>query len=332
MTKYTAVDFAKEVLEKATDVPLSAGEIWEKGQSLGFDKKLSLTGRLPYATFSAYLYVAAESVRSPFIKIGKRPTKFWLRSRDLISNVSGQAENSTTETGPDVSGYTEWELHPLLTYFAYSNVRFNKEDTIYTKTIYHGMAVAGQTGEWRFPDMVGVYIPVVDWKDEVIELNKITNLNPVTLYSFEMRKAISYKNCRPYFFQAVSNSSWANEGYLVAANIDTDVIDELGHLSELFGIGVIKLELTDIDTSFVMYPAKRRQNLDWDTVNQLAIQNEEFNKFIRNVKQTYDIKTFHEEDYDDILSPDDVPAYVRKHRMLPPPDKLRNLDNTSSGA
>ncbi|WP_211274637.1 hypothetical protein [Anaerobacillus arseniciselenatis] len=37
---------------------------------------------------------------------------------------------------------------------------------------------------------------------------------------------------REVFFQAVSNSSWANEGYLVAVDIDTSN-DNLIHFGEL---------------------------------------------------------------------------------------------------
>ena len=54
-------------------------------------------------------------------------------------------------------------------------------------------------------------------------------------------------NYRESFFQAVSNSSWANEGYLVAAEIiqDDELLSELECLSIAFGI--IQLDITDID-------------------------------------------------------------------------------------
>ena len=56
-------------------------------------------------------------------------------------------------------------------------------------------------------------------------------------------------NYREFFFQAVSNSSWANEGYLVAAEIiqDDELLSELECLSIAFGIGIIQLDITDID-------------------------------------------------------------------------------------
>ena len=41
----------------------------------------------------------------------------------------------------------------------------------------------------------------------------------VRLWSFEVKKELNVSNARKSFFQAVSNSSWANEGYLVATSI-----------------------------------------------------------------------------------------------------------------
>jgi len=38
-----------------------------------------------------------------------------------------------------------------------------------------------------------------------------------------------------------TNSSWANYGYLVTAEIDSDVMDECKLLANQFGIGLIKL-------------------------------------------------------------------------------------------
>jgi hypothetical protein len=37
-----------------------------------------------------------------------------------------------------------------------------------------------------------------------------------------MKKNLNFTNLREYYFQAVSNSSWANEGYIVALDIDED--------------------------------------------------------------------------------------------------------------
>lgn len=63
-----------------------------------------------------------------------------------------------------------------------------------------------------------------------------------------MKKTLNFTNLREYYFQAVSNSSWANEGYIVALDIDEDdsFLAELKRLNNAFGIGVIKLNAENI--------------------------------------------------------------------------------------
>ncbi len=63
-----------------------------------------------------------------------------------------------------------------------------------------------------------------------------------------MKKTLNFTNLREYYFQAVSNSSWANEGYIVALDIDEDdsFFAELKRLNNAFGIGVIKLNAENI--------------------------------------------------------------------------------------
>ena len=47
-----------------------------------------------------------------------------------------------------------------------------------------------------------------DWREEVLNLNQTTGGIAVKLYSFEIKKELSFSNLREAFFQAVSNSSW----------------------------------------------------------------------------------------------------------------------------
>ena len=83
-----------------------------------------------------------------------------------------------------------------------------------------------------------------------------------------MKKNIDYSNLRQYFFQAVSNSSWANEGYLVCLKIDEDpnFKNELQRLSNAFGIGIIKLNPESVSESEIICNARYNENIDWDTL------------------------------------------------------------------
>jgi len=109
-----------------------------------------------------------------------------------------------------------------MAYFAYTNTDFNKGKAIYTKTIYHEKSTKNGLSEWVHPDMVGFYIPIDDWNSRLLELSNIPGSNSITLYSFELKKKIDKSNYRAFFFQAVSNSSWANEGYLATAQLKQD--------------------------------------------------------------------------------------------------------------
>ncbi len=68
----------------------------------------------------------------------------------------------------------------------------------------------------------------------------------------------------------MSNSSWANEGYLAVKNIDDEVLGELRRLNQSFGIGMIKLE-SEISNSKILLPARERE-IDIPTLNMLVEQ------------------------------------------------------------
>ncbi len=82
----------------------------------------------------------------------------------------------------------------------------------------------------------------------------------------------------------MSNSTWANEGYLVVKNIKEDVLDELRRLNQSFGIGVIKLE-SEISNSKILLPAKERE-IDIPTLNMLIEQSpEDFKPFMEKINK-----------------------------------------------
>ncbi|GAB6283704.1 MAG: hypothetical protein STSR0008_24970 [Ignavibacterium sp.] len=47
-------------------------------------------------------------------------------------------------------------------------------------------------------------------------------------------------------------------------------------LKTSFGVGIIQLDLDDIDSSKVLFAAKVKPNLDWETMNKLCEQNSDF--------------------------------------------------------
>ncbi|WP_375560670.1 hypothetical protein ACE193_23750 [Bernardetia sp. OM2101] len=157
-------------------------------------------------------------------------------------------------------------------------------------------------GEWIHPDMVGCHFSIEDWQSELTEFSNTTGNPAFKLYSFELKRKITFTNLREVFFQTVSNSSWANESYLVAAEIDSDeeFSSELKRLSTSFGIGVIKLDIQDPDSSEIIFPAQTRDILDWEMMDKLTRMNKDFKEFLKRINNDIKSKEIRKEWYDKI--------------------------------
>ena len=301
---YSFLDLAYDVL-KQTSQPLTYQEIWEEGKSYGLNAKIKTSGKTPWQSLGAQLYVEVrDDPDSRFIKVGKRPARFFLKDRKdtLSKDVIVKIERAEVKKAEKKTTYHERDIHPLLAYFAYANPSFNRGRSIFTKTIFHEKSLKKGYSEWVHPDMVGFYLPIEDWQHDVIEFNRLSDNNSLRLFSFEIKKAINKGNYREAYFQAVSNSSWAHEGYLVATDIlqDDEFLSEIERLAASFGIGIIHLDLHDIDGSTVLHPARVKDVLDWETINKLCVQNKDFEKFIQDVKIDFESKRIHRAEYDAI--------------------------------
>ncbi|MDO8721345.1 MAG: HTH domain-containing protein [Syntrophales bacterium] len=319
---YSYLDLASEVLKTAKQ-PLIYQEIWEMAKASGFSTKIKTSGKTPWQTLGAQLYVdVRDNTESKFIKVGKRPARFFLKDRqsEVSANLVSQIEKEEQKKAVNVPKYKERDLHPILAYFAYSNPSFNHGRSIYTKTILHEKSLKQGYNEWVHPDMVGFYLPIEDWRPEVIEFNRLLDNNSIRLFSFEVKKSLNKANYRESYFQAVSNSSWAHEGYLVASDIlqDDDFLAELERLAASFGIGIVHLDLTDIDSSSVLYPARIKGTLDWETINKLCDQNPDFQKFVEDVKIDFESKRIHRSEYDDVVK--DPAQYITEKLKIEQPN------------
>ena len=301
----TFTELAEKVLvEEKT--PLTANEIWVVATEKGYDKKLNSEGQTPWASLGARLYVSVkDDPKSPFAQTDSRPKKFYLKSQTVQLDLSERAlSKEPAIVKKKKFDYLEKDLHPYLTYYAYYHLH------CYTKTINHSQSSKKEFGEWVHPDMVGCYFPLEDWKQEVYELSSSIGNISIRLLSFELKRELSFGNLRESFFQTVSNSSWANESFLVAVEIsnEPDFRDELSRLSTSFGIGVIKLNIEDPHSSEIIFPAKYRETLDWETINKLTM-NADFKEFISTVKIDITSKKIHKKEYDQVS---DIETLKRK--------------------
>lgn len=205
-------------------------------------------------------------------------------AREVSNNIKDSAKEKTQKphTG------SEYELYPLL--IKYLNNAFNLLCLrIDEKTSSN---INGKNGnQWLHPDVVAMKAIDQHWDNSVKDCMKQSSSQNVELWSFEVKIKLESSNVRMSFFQAVSNSSWANEGYLVATQIAENVQEELRVLSALHGIGVILLNPNDILQSKIILPAKHRIDIDWQSVNRIVTVNRNFKEYIDYVSIYY--KTGH---------------------------------------
>ena len=125
------MEFAEKVLTEENK-PLSQNEIWEIGRSKGYDKYVNSTGKTPWQTIGARLYVdIRDNLETKFIKLKLKPTKFFLKSlSEKVDIRKIESEIERTEVKKE-SQFKERALHKYLSYYVYTY------EFIYTKTIFH---------------------------------------------------------------------------------------------------------------------------------------------------------------------------------------------------
>ncbi|MGX2983991.1 HTH domain-containing protein [Helicobacter sp. 23-1048] len=317
----TFLELAEAVLKKA-ETPLNYKEMWESAKVMGLDKQVNSTGQTPWQTMQALMYVnmrdKADSTK--FFIASKRPTTFWLKEREKeLSKPNAQVQNTTTqniESKKQKETFCERDLHPLLVYFLANDEGFS----LHSKTIFHERCTRKEQGrsKWNYPDIVGVKFP---FSREIETLDLLANINQseYKLYSFELKKSIDFSNLKEYYFQAVSNSSFANEGYLVVFEyIDKEVLGELKRLNASFGIGVIQLKADVLDSEVVL-PATQR-NLDIETLNMLVEESPCFKEFIKDINEHIRAKKqnldYTKDKFDKILKDEyEVETYKAKYNI-----------------
>ncbi len=272
----SVLEIIKEPI-KVTEIYHKAKELFEKGE---IESMFDYGGNTPDWSVRSFIYTALKKGEDlPFLKTQEKPVLIALKdaAKEPISNA-------LKSSAPGVKIVHERNLHPFLTYMAC----YNENLKCYTKTIFHEGSSKSPKGmdRWLYPDMVGVRFLHAELSNEnLIAFSKKFDTLPVKLVSFELKKEISVNNCRECYFQAISNSSWANEGYLVGHHIDTHnpkLMDLLKRLHASFGIGVIDLR-TDEDKSAILLNAKYKEKIDYIVALELSEKNEEFSGFLKSV-------------------------------------------------
>lgn len=273
---------------KMVNRPMTTMQLWEFVLANKLHRRLrsydvsteSFIGKSPERTFGS-LIIRNKHI---FEEVpDTKPKQYILNSQQSLQAQSEVTDNSS-QIAHHLAKYHERELHPILTYFLKSDKYFQA----YSKTIFHEVSPKGAKGEdkWLYPDMVAVYFEYANYqKNHVLDFITKFNKPPIKIYSFEIKKELNFSNYKESFFQAVSNSSWANEGYLVAAQIlpDGQFIESLKKLSQSFGIGIIELNRHNVEQSKILSSAKFKEMMDYSVVDELANKNANFSQFLKTI-------------------------------------------------
>lgn len=189
----------------------------------------------------------------------------------------------TDESIPRKNSLPEKKLYPILAQFCDSiNIKTLRIDEKESKK-----DKGRNYNKWLHADVVG-------FKDLISDFNKQTKECLIEyadersyLYSFEVKDGtIETWNLREYFFQTVSNSSWANYSYLVAEDVNDRAMDELQLLCSSFNIGYIQLNREEPQESQIVIKAPKT-SLDWNMINRIANENKDFQKYLDNITLVY---------------------------------------------
>ncbi len=287
------IELVIDILEHS-EVPLKQGEILalaEKHPGYSLCNKLH-TVQVPLSAIARCL-TKYSGGSNPIIGIynegkSKRSQKrFFLRTKDI----------------PEVSKVSEISLHPYLVKFA--KERFG----VYCKTI-NALKVSkkkDKIGKWTNPDIVGINPAILSltplFQKEIEKLG-LFSTKVMQFYSFEMKLKIDKSNITECYFQAVSNSSWANYGYLVVGDMDTDSVfmSNLTRLNNGYGIGIIKLDINEPQNSEIIVSAREKEVVDINFMNFLADMNTDFYDFVNNSSYVLETKKIVLDKFDYIIN------------------------------
>lgn len=240
-------------------------------------------GKTPWSTVSALLgdFIRTGDARVKRIKETAGTYSYYLTKNESNIGIDTLIEKTTTENKKQIKKGTfeERDLHLLLSSYL-------KNADIYSKTIFHEQSSNSKDNhqKWIHPDMIGIKFLNLQTKASQNFLKAINRVDTFKLTSYELKKEInSDYDLKKCFFQAVSNSSWANYGYLVAFEISDSLNEEMERLNQSFGIGIIELKSNPYESK-VLFSAKYR-DLDFKTIDKLCKINKDFEKFIEQAEK-----------------------------------------------
>ena len=231
--------------------------------------------KTPEATVSALLgdFIRKGDTRVKRVKgNGNYYLYFLSKFQEMVITEENKKEQENLISKVSNS-YHERDLHLLFSTYLNSK-------NISNKTILHEQSNSNDGHQkWIHPDMIGIKFSSFETDETQRLIRSLNSVDTFRLSSYELKKEIrtDYELKKSYF-QAVSNSSWANYGYLVALEINSSLMDEMERLNESFGIGIIELRANPFESK-ILFPSKYKK-LDFKTIDKLCNVNNDFRKYI----------------------------------------------------
>ncbi len=287
-SKLTSRDIAKRIVEKYKDT----SALKNKRKNPRFNSDLDFINQIQAEIGSNRKRIKSEN----HIKVEEqiRPKLYIYEETKNESNKEAIETKINDVNEIEEKSLSELNLYPLLGEY------LKNEEQVLTMRIDESKSKnnRGPSGnKWLHPDLVGIKILDKSWEIPIKDCIKEAGDNKLSVFSYEVKITITSSNLRKYFFQAVSNSSWANSGYLVATEIKDEAFEELKMLSSLHGIGFILLNIENPTESQIMLQAKIRDNVDWASANRLYVQNSDFRKFIKSMNGYYKANIINNSDW-----------------------------------
>ncbi len=215
------------------------------------------------------------------------PKKYFWVGEAPSSDI--KTETAKTPKGKP-EGKNEKALYDLLKIYLKNNgIRADRIRESASKKSYKGK------NRWRHPDLVGVEAMIGNkkWQTVTDGLAKHSNFPNARLWSFEVKDEVTASTVRECYSQAISNSSWANLGYLCVGKIadkDKEKTErELEILSNRHGIGIIIIDKQNPNDSYIHIHARENKDIDLDFCNLLVMENTDFEEFIKRAAHVYEI-------------------------------------------
>ena len=236
-------------------------------------------GKTLEATVSALLgdFIRKNDTRIGRLKEGR--TYFYYLTKNQLENKIDLSNIEQKIDKKQKIDFYERDLHPLF-------VSYLKSQNIFSKTILHEESKNSrdETQKWVHPDIIGVKFTKLNSDITSRLLKTLEKKDSCEIISYELKKEInSDYELKKSYFQAVSNSNWANRGYLVALDINTNLYSELERLNKAFGIGIIKLHSNPFESQILFQSSYRE--LDYQTIDKLCNINEKYRDIIEQIEK-----------------------------------------------